>query len=350
MNRIVIAAFALAGMMAPLAHAQEPISFADSPPTMIIGHNPGGGTDITGRLIAMHIGKHLPGKPNVIVQNQPGAEGMVSLNHLVNRTKPDGKTIIMGANIQVEPANYRKPQAQYDPATFHYFGGVGRGGTVVIINKEAEPRLNDKSKPPVIMGSIGGMPRTGMTITAWGIEHLGWNAKWVVGYPGTNEVMLALDRGEIDMTSTGNMVLIKKALDSGKFKILVQSGTLEDGVHKPRSEFPDVPVFPNMMQGKIKDPVAKAAFDYWLSSTQLDKWVGLIGGTPKPIVDMYRKAFLDMSKDPEFMALGKKNTEDFTPMPGQDIEASVKVLTSTPQESLDYMGKMLRKQGIDVKQ
>lgn len=348
MTRLFIIPFILAATMVVAAQAQEPLSFADSPPTMVIGHDVGGGTDITGRLIAKHIGKHLPGKPNVIVQNQPGAEGMVSLNYLVNKTKPDGKIMIMGANIQIEPANYRKPQAQYDPATFQYFGGVGRGGTMLLINNEAEPRLYDKSKAPVIMGSIGNMPRTGMAITAWGIEHLGWNAKWVRGYPGTNEVMLALDRGEIDMTSTGNMVLLKKAMESGKFKILVQSGTLEDGLYKPRSEFPDVPLFPHLMQGKINDPVAKAAFDYWLSSSQLDKWVALIGGTPKPIVDIYRKAFLDMSNDPDFIDLGKKNSEDFTPMPAQDIEALVKVLTSTPQVSLDYMGTMLRKQGIDV--
>ena len=348
MIRLFIIPFILVATMVVGAQAQEPLLFTDSPPTIVIGFNAGGGTDITGRLIAMHIGKHLPGKPKVVVQNQPGAEGVVSLNYLVNQTKPDGKIIIMGSNIQIEPATYRKSQAQYDPATFQYLGGVGRGGTMLLINNEAESRLYDKSKAPVIMGSIGNMPRSGMAITVWGIEHLGWNAKWVRGYPGTNELMLALDRGEIDMTSTGSMVLLKKALESGKFKILVQSGTLEDGLYKPRSEFPDVQVFPNLMQGKINDPVAKAAFDFWLSSSELDKWVALIGGTPKPIVDMYRKAFLDMSKDPDFIALGKNNSEDFTPMPAQDIEALVKVLTSTPQGSLDYMGTMLRKQGIDV--
>ena len=77
-----------------------------------------------------------------------------------------------------------------------YGGGIGRGGSTVVIRKDAEDRLYDKSKPPVIMGAVGGQPRSGMQTTAWGIEILGWNAKWVLGYPGTNDLVLALERGE----------------------------------------------------------------------------------------------------------------------------------------------------------
>src|SRR5204863_581083 len=106
--------------------------------------------------------------------------------------------------------------------TFAFVGGIGRGGTVMLLRKDAEPRLHDRAAAPVIMGALGGVPRSGMQTTAWGIEYLGWNAKWVVGYRGTNDLMIALERGEIDMTSTANLFQLQKFLDSGRFKILSQ--------------------------------------------------------------------------------------------------------------------------------
>jgi tripartite-type tricarboxylate transporter receptor subunit TctC len=347
MKRIIMSLLVLACATAPGALAQG-VSFKDKPVTMIIGYAPGGGTDASGRLIAQFIGKHLPGQPTIVVRNQPGADGMTALNYLVQQTKPDGMTITMGSSTQVDPLNFRKPQAQYDPATFHYLGGVGRGGTATIINKDAEPRLYDKSKPPVVMGSVGGVPRSGMQVTAWGIEYLGWNAKWVVGYRGTNDIVIALERGEIDMSSTANMFQVAKLLESGKFKILNQSGTLESGKLGARPDFPDVPVFPLQMEGKIQDPTAKKAFDYWLSINAMDKWLAVIGGTPQPIVATYREAFNKTAKDPEFNNLGKKISEDFTPMTYQDVEALVKTLADTPQEAIGHTSALMRKQGLAV--
>ncbi len=112
-------------------------------------------------------------------------------------------------------------------------------------------RLHDKSKPPVIMGAVAGVPRAGMQTTAWGIDLLGWNAKWVVGYPGTNDLFVALERGEIDMTASGNFFQVGKLLQGGKIKVLNQSGTLSDGKMVARPEFPDAPVFTNELQGKL---------------------------------------------------------------------------------------------------
>lgn len=333
--------------VASTALAQD-TSFKGKTVTMIIGYAAGGGTDASGRLIAQFIGKHLPGQANIVVRNQPGADGMTALNYMVQQTKPDGLTITMGSSTQVDPLNFRKPQAAYDPATFQYLGGVGRGGTVIVASQDALARLYDKSKPPVVMGSIGGVPRSGMQVTAWGIEYLNWNAKWVVGYRGTNDVMIALERGEIDMTSTGNMFQIGKMIEGGKFKILNQSGTLEGGKLVPRPDFGDAPVFPDEMEGKIKDPIAKKAFDYWISINSMDKWLAVIGGTPAPIVETYRQAFRQTAVDPEFNNLGKKISEDFTPMTYQDVELLVKTLADTPTEALDFMTSLLRKQGLQI--
>ena len=347
MKCLAISLLALACTTTSAAVAQG-VSFKDKPVTMLIGYAPGGGTDASGRLIAQFIGKHLPGQPTIVVRNQPGADGMTVLNYMVQQTKPDGLTITMGSSTQVDPLNYRKAQAIYDPATFHYLGGVGRGGTVLVIATDAEKRLYDKSQPPVVMGSIGGVPRSGMQVTAWGIEYLGWNAKWVVGYRGTNDVMIALERGEIDMTSTGNMFQVGKIIEGGKFKILNQSGTLENGKLGPRPDFGNAPVFPLEMEGKIQDPIAKKAFDYWLSINSMDKWLAVIGGTPAPIVETYRVAFDQTAVDPDFTSLGKKISEDFTPMNYRDVEILVKTLAATPQEAIGHATSLMRKQGLQV--
>jgi tripartite-type tricarboxylate transporter receptor subunit TctC len=346
MRRIVVLAAALS-MALPAAQAQEPVSFQGKQVTMIIGSAPGGGTDTSGRVIANFIATHLPGKPSVIVRNIPGAQGLTAMNHFVKQVAPDGYTLTMGSTTQADPLFYRKPAALFDPTKFHMIGGVGRGGTVLMIRKDAEPRLHDKTKPPVIMGSLGGVPRSGMQTTAWGIAFLDWNAKWVVGYPGTNELLLALDRGEIDMTATGNLFHIRKLLATGKFKILAQTGTLQEGKLTSRAEFEGTPFVADLMKGKIKDPLALEGFQYWASITAIDKWVALPPGTPEEYVKTYRVAFDEASKDPEFAEQGKKVSEDFEPMTAEDVTFLIQSLGKTSPEAIAFIGDMLKRQGLE---
>ena len=161
---------------APVACAEEPVSFKGKTITMIVASAPGGGTDTSGRLIAPLLANLLPGQPSVIVRNIPGAEGVTAMNYFVKQVAPDGLTITMGSTTQADPMLYRKPQSQFDPTKFSPIGGVGRGGTVLLIRKEAEARLHDRSAKPVIMGALSGVPRSGMQMTAWGIAYLDWNA------------------------------------------------------------------------------------------------------------------------------------------------------------------------------
>ncbi len=273
MNRIGISL--LAGLAASAVAAAQDISFQGKTITMIVGFEAGGGTDAFGRLAASFLASQLPGTPTVVVRNLPGAEGITAMNYVVQQVAPDGATIVTAASTTADPLNYRKPQAHFDPTAFEVIGGVGRGGSALLINKEAEKRLYDKQARPVIMGSLAGVPRSGMQMTAWGTEFLGWNTKWVVGYRGTNELMLALERGEIDMTSTANLFLMAKLISSGKFKILVQTGTLKNGAVTTRPDFGDAPILASLLQGRIADPLARTAFGYWVNIASMDKWLAL---------------------------------------------------------------------------
>ena len=328
------------------AIAQTPLSFQGKTITMIIGYPPGGGTDVSGRLIAQYIAKYLPGSPSVVVHNMPGADGVTAMNFFAQQVKPDGLTLTMGSSTQGDPIHYRKPQSQYDATKLKFAGGIGRGGSTVVIRKDAEPRLYDKTKPPVIMGSVGGVPRSGMQTTAWGIALLDWNAKWVLGYPGTNDLFVALERGEIEMTASSNLFQVAKLLETEKVKVLTQTGIMTDGKILPRTEFSDVPVFSDQVKGKAADAMLQKGFDYWFSLVMLDKWLALPVDTPEPIVKIYREAFDKMVNDPEFLERGKKMSEDFEAQSAKDVETLINTLGQTPPEALDYIKDMLKKQGI----
>jgi tripartite-type tricarboxylate transporter receptor subunit TctC len=330
------------------ATAQDMVTFQGKTVTMIIGYAAGGGTDVSGRMIAGSLDRYLPGSPSIIVRNFPGADGMTAANYFVQQVAPDGLTILMGSSTNADPINYRKPQAHYDPTKFGVIGGVGRGGSTLVINRAAEARLTDKQARPVVMGTIGGVPRSGMQMTAWGIGFLGWNARWVVGYRGTNDIMLALERGEIDMTATANLFQLQKLVETGKFKILSQTGTLKNGAIFTRPEFADVPTLARMLDGKIGDPLVRKAFDYWSSIATIDKWLALPPNSPKPYLEAYRQAYTQLMQDADFVDRGKKMSEDFEPMSNLEVESLLNTLGGTPPEAIDYIGTMLSKQGLNA--
>lgn len=335
-------------LLTPPAHAADPVDFKGKTITMIVGFGAGGGTDAVGRLVIPYFEKSLLGNPTVIVRYMPGASGMTSFNYLIRQTAPDGLTFTIGTNDQVDPVNYRKAQVQYDPTELRYIGGFGRGGFALLVNKDAEPRLYDKSTQPLVMGSVGGWPRAATQVTAWGIEFLGWNGRWVTGYRGTKELFVALERGEIDMTATANSSEIEQALGSGKFRILNQSGSLENGKFVGRADLRGAPLFTDVMQDKIADPLAQKAFEYWKNITATDKFLALTPGTPEPIVSVYREAFRKMVAEPGFIELGQKISDYFTIMSHEDVEMLVNALAATPPETVDYLTSMLGRQGVQV--
>jgi tripartite-type tricarboxylate transporter receptor subunit TctC len=330
------------------ALADEPALFKGKTITMIVGSAPGGGTDTSGRVIAEYLASHLPDRPSYVVRNITGAQGITAMNYFVRQVIPDGLTMTMGSTTQADPLLYRTPASNFDPTKFIMIGGAGRGGSVLLIQKDAEARLYDKNAVPVVMGALGGVPRSGMQTTAWGVAFLGWNARWVLGYPGTNELMLALERGEIEMTSTANLFIIKKLIDSGKFKILVQSGTLQHGKMVPRPEFGQAPLMETLMQSKINDPLVRQAFDYWASITALDKWVALPPKAPEAYTRAYRAAYQAAFTDPAFAEMGKKISDDFEPIAYEDVEFLMQKLGATSPEAVKFISTMLHKQGVEA--
>jgi hypothetical protein len=330
----------------PQATAQGAVSFKDKQIKLLIGSATGGGTDNTGRLVARYIGKFLPGDPTVIVQNMPGAAGITALGFFAHRVEPDGLTFTISSQTTMDPLIFRRPNIGYDPKAFPLIGSVNRGGILFFVHPKAKDRLYDKKAEPVVIGNIGPIPRASLMPGLWGIEYLGWNARWVTGYPGTADLMLAYDRGEVGMSATGDLRLLESRIKKNELVVLNQSGTFEDGKVVGRPEFGDAPVFYNQML-EVKMPgVSKQALDYWLALGDLDKWFGLVPGTPDTIVTAYRTAWDKMTADKEFRTAAKSMSDEFDAKGWKDTEALAHTLTNTPPEALEFIKGLIRKQGM----
>jgi tripartite-type tricarboxylate transporter receptor subunit TctC len=292
--------------------------------------------------------RYLPGQPNLVVLNKPGAGGLVSLNEWNAKAEPNGLSLAVGAQTQVDQDALSRMKARYHPATFKYIGGLMAPSQGLIISKDAMARLHDKSAPPVTMGVVGSSLRTGYYQVLWGAAFLGWNVKWVTGYPSTGEVRNALERGEVDMSAFGSTTDINYLFKTGKFVAASQSGAIVDGKIVPRAIFGDAPILSNLVRGKIKDPLAQKAFAYGEQVIQVGMWFALPAGTPDSTVAAYVQAFEKAIHDPQFKDPWAKVDPDSPVASKADLENLIRDLETVTPEALTFIRDELRRQGVDV--
>ena len=210
----------------------------------------GGGTDLYGRVLGKYLVNHLPGKPTLVVINQPGAGGVISLNLWVVRAPTDGTAVTIGAQSQTDPATLIETQAKYSPRDLTYVGGVGSHSQALFLGKAAVPRLTDRSAAPVVTGIVGSVPRSGMYQAFWGAAFLGWNVRWVHGYSQSAELRQALERGEVDMTAFGSVTDIEQLLATGKFTVVAQTGAVKGGKREHLPMLGETPIMADLKIGR----------------------------------------------------------------------------------------------------
>ena len=309
---------------------------------MIVSSGPGGGTDTAARLVSRFISKYIPGNPKIAVQNMPGGGGTVANNYFASEAKPDGLTIMQDSSSGIGNFVRGGPTIKYDPRKFRVLGAVARPGSLLMVRNDARSRFTNRSAKPVVVGDTDGI-RTWVAMTVWGAEYLGWNLRWVYGYPGSRELQLAIRQGEIDVWATQNAKLVKDLQREGVVQVVV---TEED---QRREDFPDVPTFLELLGAKKPTGIAWQAYQGWAGAPELDKFLVAPESTPDPLVKVLREAFAKVMKDPEVDKEGDKFFGDgWKAHPPEKIEAVIREHIAIPKEAKDFITKMRQKYGLPV--
>src|SRR5262245_44369655 len=171
--------------------------------TVIVGYAPGGGVDASARAITRHLGRFIPGRPNIVVQNMEGAAGIVSVNHIDRRVTPDGLTLAVPGRAWYIEAIVKRPGISFDPTRLTYIGSPGAVSAAAFVHARtgltSYGALKAATKP-ITFGALGATTPTAMSPAL--LADDGAPIKVVLGYVSTARLLLALEQGEIDGTFT----------------------------------------------------------------------------------------------------------------------------------------------------
>lgn len=316
---------------------------------MIVTGDPGGGTDSMARITGRFMSQYLPGRPGFVYVNDPGASGIKPLNEFTKKVKPDGLTILAGSSSNIDPTTLRNPAALFKANELLMVGGLPAPSGVMLLRNTVVERFHDKSLTPPIMGDVSAV-RTSGQMGVWGPTYLGWNLRWVIGYKGSNEVMLAAMRGEIDSHATFDREIINRLLETGNFITPVQTGVIgPGGKFVAGKHYPDIPIFSDIIKPYLKTPREQSAYAAWEILVQGGKWFALPPGTSMEIVGIYRKVFDQAVNDKGFAeAAAKILGDDFTVASGEEMQR-VAVKTDLISDSdVNFLDELREKVGLRV--
>jgi tripartite-type tricarboxylate transporter receptor subunit TctC len=283
---------------------------------IIVGLAPGGGYDTYARVIARHIGRHIPGNPTVIVENMPGAGSLISANHIFKVAKPDGLTVGKFSGTLILGQVLGQPGIEFDGRKFEYIGAAIKEDVVCALTKASGVTNAEKwmaSPTPVKLGGLApGAPPNNTALILKSV--LGLPIQLVSGYKGTSEIRLAADGGEVagacwsweSMRSTW-----RGALDAGDAVPVLQVTA------KAFPELPNVPLAVNLAKTQEARQLIQAGAQ---NSAAYARPFVLPPGTPKERLQILRRAFQDTLKDPAFLAETEKAKLSLDPVTGEELE------------------------------
>ncbi|HWP59836.1 MAG TPA: tripartite tricarboxylate transporter substrate-binding protein [Candidatus Acidoferrales bacterium] len=312
---------------------------------IVVGSATGAGNDMRTRLFARHLPKHLPGAPNVIVQNMPGAGGLRARNYVYNIVKPDGLTIAQILRGTAFQEAIGDPEVKYKADRFNWLGNLTADSAVCIARidragtnlKEAIRRAAESQ----LRNAESGSTSTGAVIATLVREFTGLNLKVVTGYAGGSAIDLAIERGEADMRC-GLVWSSAKTRHGDWFRELGSktpfAAPLVQISENRLRDLPDVPTLIELAPDRSWRGVAEAiTFTYENAYPMLAP-----PGVPDELVALLRKAFWATVHDPEYRAEAKKmKFLDDEPVPGEKVQKIVKQILEIPDEAKTRLRKLL---------
>jgi tripartite-type tricarboxylate transporter receptor subunit TctC len=321
------------GLLAMLSFsaAAQP-SFAGKTVTIIVGYKAGGGYDATARLLARHLPKHIPGKPTVIVQNMPGANSIIAANHMYNVAKPDGLTIgTFNRNLPIAQLT-QVAGVKYDVTKFQWIGSAANESTVLAIRTDLPYKTFDelrKAKETIVIGSTGPGANT-HDFPLLLKELLGLNFKIVSGYSSSSDIMLAVERKEVDGRA-GSFTSLRAFIDRGLVRPVVRARSSERGIE-------NLPVDEEL----ATNARAKAIMALRSAPEQVARPYVLPPATPGDIVQVMRAAFAKVVDDAELVAEGKKAKLDLEYLPGDQAQKILAGVMNQPKELVEEFSKYIK--------
>jgi tripartite-type tricarboxylate transporter receptor subunit TctC len=303
-----------------------------------IGSEPGGGYDVVGRLVARHIGKHIPGQPNVIVQHVPGGGSLRLANQIYNTGAKDGTVFALASNGMPTTPLLIPTAAHFDPLRFQWLGSTSREIEVMVVWHEAPvKKLDDIFTTEMIVGASSPGSAT------WDFpfvlnQLLGTKFKIVTGYRGATQVKLAMQRGEVHAN-------VGLAWGSARTQY---SDVMRDGqliVMGKYSETTDPALAKVAIMPRGKSAEDNLILDILYSRESYGRPFFMPPGVPADRVAAMRRAFADTMKDPEFIDDAQKRRVDVEPVTADELARLTQQLMAIPSDTVARARRILSPAG-----
>ncbi|HTI88122.1 MAG TPA: tripartite tricarboxylate transporter substrate-binding protein [Alphaproteobacteria bacterium] len=327
--------WALAWILAAVAALASPaLAQGRGPVTLAIGSAAGGGYDQYARLTARYLQRELPDNPTVIAKNMTGAGGIVVLNWMYNSAPRDGTAIASTQGSSVFAPLQGMAGAQYDPREFNWLISLGDLKNILIVRTDSSVKtLADVFDKGMALGNVAG---DSSIIPAMLNRLLGTRFKIITGYPGTNAVALAVERGEVDGTINLEWGSIKSTranwLAEKKIRLLLQ--VTFTGV----PELADVPTIVNY----IKSDEDRDMLQILLAKQDIGRPFLAPPGMAPEVVAEQRRIFAKIAKDPEFIAEAEKMKLTIDPSPGEELAALVKRVYAISPSTIEHLHREMK--------
>ena len=332
----VIAALVL-GLASP-AGAQSVADFYKGKTfTIVAGSSAGGGLDLYARLLARHVGRHIPGAPTVIVQNMPGAGSLAAARHLYSVAPKDGtQAAIVLPGALLDPLMSGGDLKAYDPTKFNYVINANAESIACIVRKDAPVQdFGQLYEKELVVGGTG----PGSSLVDYPLvtrNLMGMKLKLIPGYKGSREVSLAVRQNEVQgvcgLAWSSAKQQYPEIFEPGSdLKLLVQ----EDS--KPNAEMRKLGA--PLSIDFAKTPEIRAALEIYYSQGQISRPFILPPGAPADRVAALRKAFADALADPALVADAEKQKLDANPDSGEHVQMLIDRIYAAPADIVDLLRK-----------
>ena len=301
---------------------------------LIIGYSSGGTYDLYARLVARHLGNYIPGKPLIVPRNMPGAGSRAAATWVYSIAPRDGTVLAaVDQSLSLQQAAGDK-RIQFDTIKFIYIGNpASENNTTAAWHASGIKTIDDAKRREVTVGATGGSTSSQYPKAMNAL--LGTKFRIILGYPGGNDINLAMERGEVEVRGSNSWQSWKKTrahwLAENKINILVQIGL------KKVAELPDVPLLMDLGANDEDRRLLRVLS----ASTHIGRPIFTTPEVPAERVKVLREAFDAMVRDPAFLEQAKKENFDIDAVSGEDLQKLVAEIVAMPAAQGERLKKIL---------